>query len=140
MRLLLVACCASLAAADFSAPSYTVDLDLPAEKRWQAVARDILAKHGWENSWKPLFEYLNNLIPLKDWKESDKLLLDVLYKRFPDDIKDEVRGLWEVVVETGNDANCTESQIAFMQLYYEIDNFCTSIVAQNTNGTIFHGK
>ena len=104
------------------------------------MARDILAKHGWENSWQPLFEYLNNLIPLKDWKESDKLLLDVLYKRFPDDIKDEVRGLWEVVVETGNDANCTESQIAFMQLYYEIDNFCTSIVAQNTNGTIFHGN
>jgi len=30
--------------------------------------------------------------------------------------------------------------IAFLQLYYEIDNFCTSIVAENINGTIFHAR
>jgi hypothetical protein len=64
-----------------------------------------------------------------------------------------------VFVDDGHSDSCTEGQIAFMQLYYEIDNACTSIVvracplnlqqfnftvlclqAHNPNGTIFHAR
>ena len=126
--------------ADSPAPRYTVDLDAPARGRWKTTALDILNNHGWDNSWGQVFSYLNNIIPLKDWKELDPILKPILYETYPKEITEEIKGLWEVVVENGYSANATEGQLAFMQLYYEIDNFCTSIVAQNPNGTIFHAR
>jgi N-acylethanolamine-hydrolysing acid amidase len=72
--------------------------------------------------------------------KNDDLLKKTLYDRFPGDYAKEVSGFYQELVTLGYGANCTEGQVAFMQLYYEIDNFCTSIVAQHSNGTIFHGR
>ena len=113
-------CCVPFVAADFPAPTFTIDLDEPPETRWVEVTKEIINKHGWDNSWGLVMNYLKKLLPLETWQKNDKLLLDLLYKRFPGQYAAEVHGMWTVWTEMGYGKEATESMIAFMQLYYEV--------------------
>lgn len=129
----------NLVAADFIAPVFDVDLDAPAEDRWTEVATTLLNMHGWENGYMKIVEYMDSILSREVWKELDPEI-KLIIQQFPGDYPAEVKGFYDAAVALGYGDNVTEGQLGFMQLFYELNNVCTSIVAQYTNGTIFHGR
>lgn len=57
---LLVIAAVTFVRADFEAPSYTVSLDEDPYTRWKPVADDLIAKHGYEDSWGRLHAFLED--------------------------------------------------------------------------------
>jgi len=140
MKFLLIASyLAHIVTADFTAPVFDVDLDAPAANRWTHVGMKLLDDHGWENGYGKIIDYLNNIIPESVWKELDPELKWII-SQFPGEYPAEVKGFYDMAVKLGYGDKVTEGQIGFFQLYYELNNVCTSIVAQYINGTIFHGR
>jgi hypothetical protein len=45
--------------ADFSPPSFVINLDAPAESRWKEAAKYMVETHGFANSYGKVFGYLN---------------------------------------------------------------------------------
>lgn len=125
--------------ADFVAPVFDVDLDAPATDRWTHVGTKLLQDHGWDNGYGKVMDYLNNIIPLPIWEKIDDDLKKII-SQFPDEYAAEVKGFYDMAVSLGYGDKITEGQIGFFQLFYEMANVCTSIVAQHANGTIFHAR
>ena len=77
MRLCLPVLLAALAAlaapalADFQAPVYTVDLDRPPEKRWEEAVLGQVHMHGWDQSFKPVLDYIDTVVPPSVWAEHE---------------------------------------------------------------------
>jgi len=130
---------ACIVAADWPAPQYKVDLDAPASSRWNDVVTDIVKKNGWEKTYGALLGYLDNILPLKMWQELDDDIKKII-AQFPGDYAAEVKGFYDHATTLGYGSNFTEGQIGFMQLFYELNNVCTSIVAERNDGIIFHGR
>jgi len=129
-----------VALADFTAPTYTVDLDLPPRQRWQAAVQEVLTVHGFENSYGPLLGSITSFLPAPVLKIMEPIL-DVLDSAMGD-FGQEILGIFEVFQQQGLDksANVTLGDLVAMNIVYELTAFCTSVTAQNTNGTIFHGR
>ena len=125
--------------ADFPADKYTVDLDKSAWDRWIPIAEAIIAKHGYENTWAPLHAFLESALPHEDWILMTPLW-DKMYMSYPKFYQEEVSAYHKFVTQTLNHTEWTLGQIVMSQLFYEVEDACTSIVAQNANGTIFHGR
>ena len=134
---LCLICCIS--GRDVPAPKYIVDLDLPPEDRWAQVAKDYSA-------YFPILQAaLEKYVP----KVFVNAITDVtsrLDKYFPYPYADELKGF---VKHSGN--NVTLGEIVLGNVIYDITAFnkyiirqegraCTSIVASDTNGTIYHGR
>lgn len=127
----------ALANADFRVPEFTVDLEKDAYDRWAPVGKAILKLHGYEHTWGPLHDYLEKALPHKLWLDLEPLWERVLAS-FPKKYQDEVRAIFAFLGEQGHP--WTLGQTVMVQLFYEVEDACTSIVAQHKNGTIFHGR
>ena len=68
---LLASACWGAAAADFEAPIYTLDLDLPPEHRWKEAMLGQIERHGWEYSFKPVLDYIDTVVPPSVWAEHE---------------------------------------------------------------------
>eukprot|EP01061_Rhynchopus_euleeides_P002815 TRINITY_DN12176_c0_g1_i1.p1 TRINITY_DN12176_c0_g1~~TRINITY_DN12176_c0_g1_i1.p1 ORF type:complete len:441 (+),score=179.64 TRINITY_DN12176_c0_g1_i1:120-1325(+) len=138
MRAFALLLCAVAVQGDFVAPSYEVDLDKSAYERWVHVADDLVARRGYENTWAALHSLLEEVLSHKEWKEMAGLW-DVLFESYPAFYQEELLAFYRWTHERGH-TEWTLGQVVMCQLFYEVEDACTSIVAQNTNGTIYHGR
>ncbi|XP_072019536.1 N-acylethanolamine-hydrolyzing acid amidase-like [Amphiura filiformis] len=110
------------------APRYTVNLDISPEARWN----DLL--HHWN-----LTEYraritkaIEQYVPAAAWDIIGDLV-STLDQYLPAPYAQEIQGIAKTVgLEVG--------QITALNILYDVSAFCTSIVAQDSNGTIWHAR
>ena len=127
--------------ADYSPPRYTIDLDLPPEQRWAQVAKDY-------SSFFPILrKELEAWIP-KELVDAVTDITSKLDKYFPYPYADELKGMAQA---TGG--NATLGELVLGNVIYDMTAFrhlkllkeeergaCTSIVASDSKGTIYHGR
>eukprot|EP01060_Flectonema_neradi_P007597 TRINITY_DN15330_c0_g1_i1.p1 TRINITY_DN15330_c0_g1~~TRINITY_DN15330_c0_g1_i1.p1 ORF type:complete len:414 (+),score=96.26 TRINITY_DN15330_c0_g1_i1:52-1242(+) len=126
------------ATADFAAPTFNVDMDKSAYDRWSPVAQYLLDTHGYNNTWGRLHTFIDDLMTQKEWEETAPLW-DRVFLSYPELYREEILAYHKWITEAGH-KEWTIGQLTMAQLTYEVFDACTSIVAQNTNGTIFHGR
>lgn len=138
LRTLLLATAVVAVSADFAAPKFDVELTKTAYERWAPVGKALLDKHGYEYTWGPLHQFLENALPHNVWKDMAPLW-DIVLASYPKYYRDEVIAIYRFLTEHGF-KEWTLGQVTMVQLFYEVEDACTSIVAQHPNGTIFHGR
>lgn len=107
-------------------PVYTVDLNLPAEDRWTHIVtpyRPQILK---------ILNFMKKIAPEGAFEAVTAILGDI-EGAFGQPWADEMRGVAKAL-------NISLGDVVYTNLYYEFDAACTSIVAQQTNGTIYHGR
>ena len=109
-----------------SVPKYKIDLDQEAETRWREIGYDFVAYSS------TVLEIIRNRIPptVLPLAEKVALYLDTL---FDEPYPGELRGLAEAF-------NMTLPDVILFNIFYDITAYCTSIVAQNEQGEIFHAR
>ncbi|KAJ3602876.1 hypothetical protein NHX12_030621 [Muraenolepis orangiensis] len=123
---LVVSSCSSR---DFSSPPLlNISLDEPPEARWAPILEvfDINFLN------KAMAEIIDSTVPR--WvHEAVAPLVVALEKYIPQPYAGEIRGL-------AQHAGASVSDIILLNFAYEISAFCTSIVAQDTEGNVYHGR
>jgi len=110
------------------APEYVINLDLPPSERWNEVVND------YQQDWAPVLKYFDKLIPPVLQALFDPIIGD-MDKYIPAPYGDELRG-----IAAAGAPYINLGQIIIVNLVYELTAFCTSIVAQQPNNTILHGR
>ncbi|XP_077987045.1 N-acylethanolamine-hydrolyzing acid amidase-like [Glandiceps talaboti] len=130
LRLVLLALlgCYALADKPIQAPRFVLNLDLAPEDRWsdigmhwgkEALQRDIK---------KIITTYIPNaLVPALD------LIAGSIESYLPSPYKEEIEGMAKF-------ADVKLGELVGLNILYDISAFCTSIVAQDSNGYIWHGR
>eukprot|EP01059_Diplonema_ambulator_P031833 TRINITY_DN5980_c0_g1_i1.p1 TRINITY_DN5980_c0_g1~~TRINITY_DN5980_c0_g1_i1.p1 ORF type:complete len:416 (+),score=128.29 TRINITY_DN5980_c0_g1_i1:47-1249(+) len=138
MRSVILMAMLAAASADFTAPRFTMDLAQPPYDRYTPVVNYLLDTHGYEYVWGPLHDFLDHVLTQDEWKETAPLWDDI-FLHYPTFYQEELVAFHKLVIEHGH-PEWTMGQLVMVQLFYEVEDACTSIVAQNTNGSIFHGR
>ncbi|KAM4709272.1 N-acylethanolamine-hydrolyzing acid amidase [Discoglossus pictus] len=114
---------------DFQAPLYNISLDLPLDERWEPV----LKNYNYTYLRESMEHFFNEFVPkwvhafIRPLAEVDIDLL--LHDPYAGEIKGIARTLG---------VSCGD--VVLLNLCYEATAFCTSIVAQDKNGNIYHGR
>ncbi|CAK8686196.1 unnamed protein product [Clavelina lepadiformis] len=110
-------------------PTFKVDLDKDPMTRWN----DVMKHKG--NEMKAMIgqvkNLLNNISP-KLIETVEKYLPNIINK-LPSPYDDEIKG---IAMATG----APDADVLLFNIFYEIFTVCTSIVAQDTNGTLYHAR
>ena len=110
----------------FQARSYNIDLDLPPEQRWVKV----MEKYA---EYTPqIVASLRSKLPAIAVPLAEKLAL-YLDDHFPEPFPGEMRGV-------SKGLNLSLADTVLLNIFYDLTAFCTSIVAQDKDGNIFHGR
>ncbi|CAF4199013.1 unnamed protein product, partial [Adineta steineri] len=114
-------------------PTYVIDLDTPPFQRRNQiitlyksqVIRDVLdyTKHFIVNTW-PVFTFLIDIMHTK---------LPLIADTLPEPYGQELKGISQA-------SGISLGEIIFYNIFYEISSLCTSIVTQDQNGYIIHGR
>ncbi|KAL7836680.1 hypothetical protein AOLI_G00279640 [Acnodon oligacanthus] len=112
----------------FSPPVVNISLDVPAEQRWEPLLKifdkDFLRKAA--------AEVIDTTVP--KWVHTAvSPIVKALEKYVPQPYAGEIRGMASYYQSDISD-------IVLLNFAYEVSAFCTSIVAQNTKGNIYHGR
>lgn len=108
------------------AKRYTVNLDLPPEQRWLDLAKEF-------KPYAPqLLDALKSDLPSKLFPLLEQLALYV-DDHFPAPYPDELRGY-------AKGFNVSLADMILFNLIYELTAYCTSIVAQDKDGNIYHAR
>ncbi|KAE8630965.1 hypothetical protein XENTR_v10001033 [Xenopus tropicalis] len=114
---------------DVPAPRYNVSLDDPPEQRWEPV----LKHYNYSLLREILDHFFNSVVP--KWVHAIiRPLAEVeleLYMNEP--YAGEIRGMAKTIGVSVGD-------VVLLNLCYEATAFCTSIIAEDTNGNIYHGR
>jgi len=110
------------------APEYVINLDMEPSQRWNAVVADFKQDFG------PVLKYFDKILPPILQSFVDPILAD-FDKYIPAPYGDEMRGIAAAAAPEIN-----LGQILIVNLVYELTAFCTSIIAQQPNDTILHGR
>jgi len=113
-------------------PTYVINLDAPPIERWKDVAtvykkqiNDLLVYvKTYINETLPELAFLIKLIDTK---------LPAMTDTLPAPYGDEMKGISQV---TG----LPLGEIVLYNIFYEVSSMCTSVVCQDQNGNIFHGR
>ncbi|KAM9330414.1 acid ceramidase [Gastrophryne carolinensis] len=109
----------------------TVNLDLPPSQRWQKLITDKKAALG------ALVDHIKNLA--KYFFPSGKLVeivdkkLPSLIGHFPSPFDEEIKGVAEA-------SGLPLGEVMLFNIFYEVFSACTSLVAQDTSGRLFHAR
>ncbi|KAG7493811.1 N-acylethanolamine-hydrolyzing acid amidase [Solea senegalensis] len=118
----------SLCQAEFAAPTLNISLDDDPEIRWKSLLTifdvDFLKKAG--------AEVIDSTVP-KWVHHALAPVVKALDKYIPQPYAGEIRGM-------ASNFGSSLSDVIVLNFAYEISAFCTSIVAQDTNGTVYHGR
>jgi N-acylethanolamine-hydrolysing acid amidase len=134
IAVLRVALCIAAATADpqpannnsKAVPTYTINLDLPADERWAKVAAAFAPQI------KAVVAVVKARIP--------KLALPLL-EPIGDDLEAYLPAPYAAeVASIAAIAGVTPAELFLMNVYYDVTTACTSIVAAHANGTVFHGR
>ena len=107
-------------------PTYTINLDLPADERWAKVAAVFAPQI------KAVVAVVKARIP--------KLALPLL-EPIGDDLEAYLPAPYAAeVASIAAIAGVTPAELFLMNVYYDVTTACTSIVAAHANGTVFHGR
>lgn len=110
----------------FQAPSYTINLDLRPEDRWVEVTSKY-AKYS-----PQIVAFIRQNLPadLVPLVEKVAMYMDEYFPApFPAEMKGVSKGL-----------NLSLADTILINIMYDLTAFCTSIVAQDKQGNIFHGR
>ncbi|KHJ98055.1 linear amide C-N hydrolase, choloylglycine hydrolase family protein [Oesophagostomum dentatum] len=105
-------------------PWFNVDLDAPPKERFKHVVRPF------KNQIQAVFDVLGHFFEIIPGIPIWEMLGDLMLKVFEEGMimepyKDEVQGI-------ADELGCNLGQLAFLNIFYELSRFCTSIVAQPT--------
>ncbi|XP_077987046.1 N-acylethanolamine-hydrolyzing acid amidase-like [Glandiceps talaboti] len=110
------------------APRYTFDLDTPPEHRWDEIVKNYDKKTLVHFISETLHDYLPEaVIPVLE------VIAGAVDPLIPSPYREEMQGFAKA---TG----IKLSDVIALNLEYEFMTFCTSIVAQDSNGQIWHGR
>ena len=118
------------------AKTYTINLDLPPEERWNEVVADF------KDELKILLSVVNQRVPSSISKLLELATGDFIEETFPRPYGAEMVGI-------ANRLGIAPAEVLVANLLYELTAYnpsqanamaCTSIVAQAKNGTIYHGR
>ena len=123
--LLLLAIAPLLTFADFTAPSFTIDLSTAPEDRWSESVTSVITAHGWENTFGPLLAYFEDTVGHQFFVDHDEQLRKVVIDDMPTEYKQELEGMYSAIVDLGFGDNITLGEIGMLQMYYELNPFCT---------------
>ncbi|KAL0979627.1 hypothetical protein UPYG_G00187480 [Umbra pygmaea] len=114
--------------ADLAAPVINVSLDEPPEVRWA----QLLEVYDTDYLKKAAAEVIDTTVP--KWVHHAVIpVVEALEKYVPPPYAGEIRGLASHVGGSITD-------IILLNFAYEISAFCTSIIAQDTSGHLYHGR
>eukprot|EP00456_Euglypha_rotunda_P033371 TRINITY_DN2585_c0_g1_i8.p1 TRINITY_DN2585_c0_g1~~TRINITY_DN2585_c0_g1_i8.p1 ORF type:complete len:346 (-),score=71.20 TRINITY_DN2585_c0_g1_i8:18-1055(-) len=116
-----------------------INLDLPPEQRYTQVLLDRVNQHGWNYTYAPIVEYYDLLVPPELQPALENISTD-LDKYLPEEYVREMNGLYDTVVQLGYQDQLTFGMIVALNMIYEWTSFCTSIVAEDTSGRMWHGR
>ncbi|XP_033742228.1 acid ceramidase-like [Pecten maximus] len=113
-------------------PSYVVNLDLPAAQRWTHVVKN----KGPEIK-KLLDEFKSFISDIFNGSQAIVNFIDkegpAFDETLPQPFADEMRGI-------ANATGLKLGEIVFFNIFYEFFTVCTSIVAQDPKGTLYHAR
>eukprot|EP00418_Pyrodinium_bahamense_P098534 CAMPEP_0179026046 /NCGR_PEP_ID=MMETSP0796-20121207/8311_1 /TAXON_ID=73915 /ORGANISM="Pyrodinium bahamense, Strain pbaha01" /LENGTH=442 /DNA_ID=CAMNT_0020722111 /DNA_START=45 /DNA_END=1368 /DNA_ORIENTATION=+ len=136
----------TIAASDFLAPHYVIDLDHPPAERWAPLLQEILEIRGWNATLKPIVQYMLKYVPMEDWKDKDMALQAFGLGLFGWEYFEEIRGVHVVITRRGYGDHITKGMLVFFQLFYELAMECTGILAQPSSnrtgrtGPVVHAR
>lgn len=110
----------------FQAPTFTINLDLEPEERWLNVSKNY-AQYSLE-----IAAGLRKKIPELAFPLAEKLAL-MIDKHFPEPYPAEMKGVSKAL-------NISLAETILLNILYDLSAYCTSIVAQDKKGNIFHGR
>uniref|UniRef100_A0A8C7P6Z1 Acid ceramidase n=1 Tax=Oncorhynchus mykiss TaxID=8022 RepID=A0A8C7P6Z1_ONCMY len=110
---------------------YTIDLDLPPSERWKLIITD--KKAELVNMIQAIKDLANAFVPsgkLIDLVDKD---LPLIVNTLPYPFNEEIKG-----VATASGVPLGE--VVLYNIFYEIFTVCTSLVAEDSNGNLIHGR
>jgi hypothetical protein len=124
----------------YAIPTAIIDLDMPPAQRWVALATYVVQTHGWEYSYENVMRYWDWQVPaivrpIVEWITEHAE--DVLIAEYVAEIKGAFNALAPYAPEK---AKFTLSKLMAMNLMYEFSSACTSVVAADAQGSIWHGR
>jgi len=117
----------------------TINLDSPPEERYNKVITDRLDKYGWEGTFAPVVQYYNDNIPADLQEIFNAISLD-MDQYFPTEYVREFNGLESLVRQVGHGDDLPLGMLVGLNMLYEWTTLCTSIVAEDPKGKMFHGR
>ncbi|KRX52741.1 Acid ceramidase, partial [Trichinella sp. T9] len=113
-----------------SAPSFAVDLNAPAEKRWSQIA------HNYRFEIAELTEAVRNLTrPVLNGRFT--IFIQKFFgkwiEKLPHPYREEIIGIAQIV-------NVPVGEIVLYNVFYEVFTLCTSIVAEDANGNMYAAR
>ncbi|KAJ8006045.1 hypothetical protein DPEC_G00124190 [Dallia pectoralis] len=112
----------------FAPPVINVDLDEPPEVRWAPL----LTVYDADYLKKAAAEVIDTTVP-KWVHRAVSPVVEALEKYIPPPYAGEIRGL-------ASQFGASLTDVVLLNFAYEISAFCTSIVAQDTSGHLYHGR
>lgn len=106
--------------------TYVLNLDLPPIERWQHIVQPK------QEQVHQLIGIIKELFPQKVITVVDMALASIL-KWLPQPYSDEIKGV-------ASAANIPIGEAVLYNIFYEIFTACTSIIAEDENGKLYHGR
>ncbi|KAL9983019.1 hypothetical protein ACROYT_G005140 [Oculina patagonica] len=110
----------------FQAPTYTIDLDLAPEERWVNITKKY-AEYSAQ-----IMAAIHTRIPAFVFPLVEKLAVS-MDEHFPEPFPAEMKGV-------SKGLNLSLADTILLNIFYDLSAFCTSIVAQDKDGNVFHGR
>ncbi|KAG5848305.1 hypothetical protein ANANG_G00097080 [Anguilla anguilla] len=110
---------------------YTVDLDLPPSKRWTEVITD--KKADLVSMIQAIKDLANSFVPSGKLIELVDRDLPLIVNTLPYPFNEEIKGI-------AQDSGVALGEVVLFNIFYEVFTVCTSLVAEDANGNLFHGR
>uniref|UniRef100_A0A665SZK4 Acid ceramidase n=1 Tax=Echeneis naucrates TaxID=173247 RepID=A0A665SZK4_ECHNA len=110
---------------------YTVDLNLPPSKRWTALITE--KKADLVNMIQAIRDLANAFVPSGRLIELVDITLPLMVDTLPHPFSDEIKGIAAV-------SGIPLGEVVLFNIFYEVFTVCTSIVAEDDKGNLFHGR
>nr|XP_054599786.1 acid ceramidase-like isoform X2 [Nothobranchius furzeri] len=110
---------------------YTVDLDLPPSKRWTAVITE--KKQDLISLIQAVRNLANAFVPSGKLIELVDITLPLMANTLPSPFGEEIKGIAEV-------SGVPLGEVVLFNIFYEVSILCTSVVAEDKNGNLLHGR
>lgn len=110
---------------------YTVDLDLPPSKRWTGIITD--KKADLVSMIEAIKDLADSFVPSGKLIDVVDKYLPLILSTLPYPFNEEIKGI-------AQDSGVPLGEVVLFNIFYEIFTVCTSLVAEDANGNLFHGR
>lgn len=120
-------------------PVFQIALDAPPRERWKAPVKALVTKYGFNNSFGAMTNGFWDTLP----KVAQDALLEIANISkpvMPFDFVEEIQGIVDQFDGMGYGDVVSFPMLLSMNLLYDITTACTSIVAQDEKGGLWHGR